>query len=77
MQIRLAIVGRMENLMYSVTDAAKMLGVGRSTLYELISEGRIDTVKVGRRTLVTRPAMERFVMGLSASQRGQRPASNA
>lgn len=50
--------------MYSVIDAAKILGISRSTLYELISAGEIEIVKLGRRTLITRPTLESFVRSL-------------
>jgi excisionase family DNA binding protein len=42
----------MDNVLVSISDASKMLSVGRSTLYRLISEGKLDIVKIGRRTLV-------------------------
>ena len=36
-----------------VNDAARMIGVGRTKLYELIAAGEIETVKLGRATRVT------------------------
>ena len=39
-------------LLYSIPDAATALGVSRSKAYELISEGRLLTVTIGRRRLV-------------------------
>ena len=41
-----------EPLLYSILDAAKALSLGRSKLYELITEGRLETVNIGRRRLV-------------------------
>ena len=41
-----------EPLLYSIPDAAKALSLGRSKLYELITEGRLETVNIGRRRLV-------------------------
>jgi len=41
-----------DTLLCSITDAAGALGLGRSKLYELISEGRLETVLIGRRRLV-------------------------
>lgn len=35
-----------------VAEAARMVGLGRSKFYELIASGDIETVKVGRCTLV-------------------------
>ena len=36
----------------SINGACKALSVGRTYLYELINQGRLDTVKLGRRTLI-------------------------
>ena len=35
-----------------VSQAARMIGLGRSKLYELIAAGDVETVKIGRCTLV-------------------------
>jgi excisionase family DNA binding protein len=42
----------MEPVATSINDAAKALSLGRTSIYALIKEGRLDTVKLGRRTLV-------------------------
>lgn len=42
-------VGR---LTYSVSEACQLTSIGKTRLYELISEGRLATRKLGRRTLV-------------------------
>jgi excisionase family DNA binding protein len=36
----------------TIAEACKATGIGRTRLYEEISAGRIETAKVGRRTLV-------------------------
>lgn len=48
-------------LAVSVGEAARLVGCGRSKLYELIREGRIRTLKIGRRTLVPVTALQVFV----------------
>ena len=53
-------------LLLKVEDAARLLGVGRTTLFELIGQGRIQTVRVGRRRLVVRAGLERFVEEISS-----------
>ncbi|GIL25711.1 helix-turn-helix domain-containing protein [Actinocatenispora comari] len=40
-----------------VEDAARLLGVGRSTAYDLIAGGLLRSVKIGRRRLVPREAI--------------------
>lgn len=42
----------MEALLLSIPDAAKALSLGRSKIYELIGEGRLDAVCIGRRRLI-------------------------
>lgn len=43
----------MEPIATSVNGAAKALGLGRTSIYALINEGRLEKVKLGRRTLIT------------------------
>ena len=43
-------------------DAARMIGVGRTKLYELIADGEVDTVKLGKSTRVITASLHRLVM---------------
>jgi excisionase family DNA binding protein len=36
----------------SIADTVSTLGIGRSKIYELIKAGQLETIKIGRRTLV-------------------------
>lgn len=45
----------------SVADACKRLGVGRSTMYELIKGGDLKAIKVCSRTLIPESELLRFV----------------
>jgi excisionase family DNA binding protein len=47
-------------LLVSVKDASRMLGIGRSSMWKLISRGEIETRRIGRRTLIRRQALENF-----------------
>ncbi len=38
-------------------EAAELLGVGRSTAYELVAQGELATVRLGRRVVVTSPTL--------------------
>jgi len=42
-----------EPIATSVKDAAKALSLGRTSVYALIKQGRLERVKLGRRTLIT------------------------
>lgn len=44
-----------------VNDAARMIGVGRTKLYELIAAGEIETVKLGKATRITTASLHDLV----------------
>jgi excisionase family DNA binding protein len=56
----------MEAVLCSISDAAKALGLGRSKLYELIAEHRLETVTIGRRRLVRVESVRALAMGKAA-----------
>jgi excisionase family DNA binding protein len=48
-----------EKLTYTVPEAGEILGVGRSAAYEGARTGEIPTIKIGKRILVPKIALER------------------
>lgn len=50
----------MELLAISINDTAKALGIGRSSVYALLKSGRLDAIKIGRRTLLTTESIKRL-----------------
>lgn len=48
-------------LLCNVTEAAKLLNIGRTNVYRLIGDGRLRSVKVGGGRLIPRKALEQFV----------------
>ena len=48
----------------SIAQAAKLLGVGRSTFYEIVKSGHIPVRKLGRRSLVLRSDVDTYLTGL-------------
>jgi excisionase family DNA binding protein len=50
-----------EPLAFSIADACKVLGVGRTTLYAAIKRDELKSVKVGRRTLITAEALKTWL----------------
>lgn len=65
-------------LLVSVPEAARRLGISQSTALELVASGRLGSVKVGARRLVPVAALERFVADLcDASNIEQRRGRSA
>ncbi len=50
----------MEQLAISINDAAKALGIGRSSIYGLIKAQKLDVIKIGTRTLITTASLNRL-----------------
>lgn len=50
-----------ERLVFTVEEAGRMLGVGRATAYILVKEGKIPTIRLQRRVLVPKAALERML----------------
>ncbi len=53
----------MEKLTYTVTEVAKLLGIGRSAAYEAARTGQIPTVRIGKRILVPAAGLQRMLGG--------------
>jgi excisionase family DNA binding protein len=51
----------MERLIVTVPEAAQLLGVSRMTAYSAVREGSIPSVRIGRRLLVPKAALERLL----------------
>ena len=52
-----------ERLGCSPTEACVALGVGRTFLYQLIAERRVEVTKLGRRTIVSVPSLLKLMDG--------------
>lgn len=61
----------LEPVAVRIPRAAAMLGIGRSTLYQCIGAGEIETIKVGRATLVPVESLHAFI----AARRQTPPAA--
>jgi len=48
-------------LAYSPAYAARLMGIGRTLLYELIDRKELKSIRVGARRLITRRAIEQFL----------------
>jgi excisionase family DNA binding protein len=54
----------MDPILIPITEACRILGVGRSKLYTLIAAGELTVRKVGRKTLIPRTELEGFAARL-------------
>lgn len=59
---------RVERLTYSVPEAAALLGISRTVAYQAARSGDIPAVRIGRRLVVPRPALERMLAGVVESR---------
>ena len=50
-----------DKLVYSVTEIAELLGIGRSKAYELVRSGTIPSLRLGRRIVIPKLALSRFL----------------
>lgn len=52
-----------EPLAYSVADACRVSSIGRTRLYQLIGEGRLQARKIGKRTLIPAASLRALIDG--------------
>jgi excisionase family DNA binding protein len=55
-----------ERKTYTIEEAAHLLGVGRNQCYEAARSGSIPTLKIGKRILVPKAALDRMLAGEAA-----------
>ena len=48
-------------LLLTIREAADALGLGRSTMYELITAGELDVVRIGRSARIPTASLDEFV----------------
>jgi len=75
--MKIDIIKDANRLTLSVEEAGKMLGLSRGLMYEAVRTGQIPSIRVGRRILIPRLALERLLQDDSldsvkgAGQRGR------
>lgn len=50
-----------QRLTLTVEETAKLLGIGRQLAYDRVKAGEIPVIKIGRRLLVPRRALEKLL----------------
>lgn len=53
----------LEPLAYSVKEACRVSSLGRTRLYQLIGEGRIEVRRIGKRTLIPAASLRALIDG--------------
>lgn len=51
----------MDVLAVSVNEAARIIGVGRTSIYSMIRDGQIEAIKIGRRTVIKTSSLHRII----------------
>jgi len=50
-------------LAFTITEACHAVGIGRTKLYALIGEGRLETRKIGSRTVIPAESLRALLVG--------------
>lgn len=51
----------MERMLLKLSEVAQMLGIGRSLVYELIAQGQIPSVRLGRCIRVPSESLQQWI----------------
>jgi excisionase family DNA binding protein len=52
-----------DKLTYEITEAAQLLGVGRNQAYEAAHRGELPVIRIGKRYLIPKAALDRMLAG--------------
>lgn len=58
-----------DQILLTIEEAARLLRIGRTTMYELMWARKIEPVRIGRRIRFTRASLEGFVAEASRRRR--------
>ena len=56
-----------EKLVISVEEARRLLGLSRGLMYQAINSGEVPSLRIGRRIIIPRVALEAMLQGTSRS----------
>ena len=63
--------GREGRLAFSINEVCVVTNLGRDTIYRAINRGRLVARKVGKRTIINRRDLERFLRSLPQAGNGK------
>ncbi len=52
-----------QDLVLTVEEAAGLLRISRGLAYEMVRTGRLPSIRLGRRIVVPRPALQKMLQG--------------
>ncbi len=55
--------GELKAATYRIDEAAKVLGISRNKCYEAAKSGQVPTVRIGKRLLVPKVALDKLLNG--------------
>ena len=55
-------------LLYSVEEAARLLGIGRTFMFQLVATSEVGSLKIGKRRKIPRRALDDYIARLIAEQ---------
>ncbi len=55
-----------EKLVYTVEEAGALLNLGRSGAYDAVRRGDLPTIRIGRRILFPKEALDRMLAGVGS-----------
>jgi predicted DNA-binding transcriptional regulator AlpA len=51
----------MKQLLHTIPETVKILGISRTLVYSLIAHGELDRVKLRNRAMITRGSIDRLI----------------
>ncbi|WP_375482438.1 helix-turn-helix domain-containing protein [uncultured Jatrophihabitans sp.] len=66
-----------EQMLLTIVQAARLLGIGRTTVYQLIKDGELHPVHVARACRLSWAELERYVARLDAANQPDLPPATS
>ena len=67
---------QIEPLTVTIAETVRLTGVGRTTIYQLIGDGRLRATKIGTRTLIDFQSIKSLIREPSASDKRKQSKSS-
>ncbi len=63
--------GKLDRIVYTVTEAAEILGISRPSAFQGVERGEIPYIRIGRRILIPKVALEKLLESAGSIQRAR------